>query len=228
MKNKIEKFTIRGINYETRSDDSGKRYIRGIIPYNSKSEDMGFYEIISPSAFNKTLSDGADVKALFDHSSSRVLGSTRAGTLRLESTHDGLVCDCELPNTTYANDLYEVVSRGDVSTMSFGFSPVKYEDKGNTRTLKEVKLYEVSFGVSFPAYAETQSMVMKRSLNEVVEELKTIEIKEDEKANVLKVLEEIKAKIQPIKEEVVLDEVIPDTSVTDALILEMEIEMAMK
>lgn len=160
---KQNQFVVRGIKYETRTEDSGSKVIRGLIPYNSKSEDLGFYEIISSTAFNKTLADGVDVKALQDHDTSKVIGSTRAKTLILESTPAGLVCECTLPKTTYAEDLYEVISRGDVDTMSFGFSPVKYEDQGNTRTLKEVKLHEISFGVPFPAYAETTSMVFTRS-----------------------------------------------------------------
>lgn len=233
-KREMKYFDIKSVSYDVRSTEEGKTFIRGIIPYNSKSEDMGFYEIISPSAFNKSLADGVDVKALLDHSSSKVLGSTRSGTLKLESVDEGLLCECELPNTTYAKDLYEVLKRGDVRTMSFGFSPVKYEDKGNIRTLNEVKLYEVSFGVSFPAYAETNSEVYKRSLLEVAEEItETIherkEYTEDEISKITKVVEELQNIIAPkieVRQEAVEEKEPskPDTSEYDTLALLMDIE----
>lgn len=146
-------------------ETEGKKYLVGLIPYNSRSVDMGYgqFEKIAPTAFNKTLSDGFDVRALYDHDDSKILGSVKSGTLVLRSTELGLECTCELPNTTYANDLFEIVSRGDVRTMSFGFTPVKYTDEGDTRILREVKLDEVSFGVMFAAYPETNSETIMRS-----------------------------------------------------------------
>jgi hypothetical protein len=65
--------------------------------------------------------------------------------------------------------------------MSFGFRPVKWEDSenGKLRTLKEVQLEEVSYGVTFPAYPETNSQTYLRgfkrmkidneSINEILE-----------------------------------------------------------
>jgi hypothetical protein len=56
--------------------------------------------------------------------------------------------------------------------MSFGFIPVKWNDadNGKLRTLKEVKLDEVSYGVTYAAYPETNSQTymrgfMKRKIN---------------------------------------------------------------
>jgi HK97 family phage prohead protease len=173
-------------NLTIRSDETeSKKYIEGIIPYNSKSVPMwGITEIIDRSAFNKTLKDNKEVRALWNHNDSHVLGNTKSGTLALENTDDGLICRCELPNTTYANDLWEVVSRGDVKTMSFGFIPVKWQDadNGKLRTLKEVSLQEVSYGVAFPAYPETDSQTymrgfMKRNID--IEEVNEILEKEE-------------------------------------------------
>jgi HK97 family phage prohead protease len=148
------------------TENEGKRYIEGIIPYNSKSVPMwGLTEIIDRSAFNKTLNDNSEVRALWNHNDSHVLGNTKSGTLQLENSDDGLMCRCELPNTTYAADLYEIVNRGDVKTMSFGFRTIKdtFSQDGKTRTLKEAALEEVSFGVTFPAYPETTSQTLLRS-----------------------------------------------------------------
>jgi HK97 family phage prohead protease len=180
---KIEKRNITFKNLNIRSTEKeGKKYIEGIIPYDSKSVPIwGVTEIIDRTAFNKTLKDKAEVRALWNHNDSYVLGNTKSGTLDLEDSDDGLICRCELPNTSYANDLWEIVTRGDVKTMSFGFRPIKWADteNGKLRTLKEVKLDEVSYGVTYAAYLETNSQTymrgfMKRkidieSINEILE-----------------------------------------------------------
>jgi HK97 family phage prohead protease len=181
--NKKEKRNITFKNLEIRSTEKeGKKHIEGIIPYDSKSVPMwGITEIIDRSAFNKTLKDKKEVRALWNHNDSYILGNTKSETLELEDSDNGLICRCELPNTSYANDLYEIVARGDVKTMSFGFLPVKYQDSenGKLRTLKEIALQEVSFGVTFPAYPETNSQTYLRgfkrmkidieSINEILE-----------------------------------------------------------
>jgi HK97 family phage prohead protease len=176
-----EKRNITFKNLEIRSTEKeGKKYVEGIIPYDSRSVPMwGVTEIIDRVAFNKTLKDKSEVRALWNHNDSFVLGNTRSGTLELENSDEGLICRCELPNTSYANDLYEIVSRGDVKTMSFGFLPVKWQDSenGKLRTLKEIKLSEVSYGVTYAAYPETNSQTymrgfMKRKINiEVINEI---------------------------------------------------------
>lgn len=155
-------------NIRVRSFDAGgKKTVEGLIPYDSKSVPIwGVTEIIGRTAFKKTLADGSEVRALWNHNHSHVLGSTKSGTLTLENTENGLVCRCELPDTSYANDLYIVIERGDVTAMSFGFTPVKwtYDREGDTRTLKEVYLHEVSFGVCDPAYPESTSKTYMRGL----------------------------------------------------------------
>jgi HK97 family phage prohead protease len=165
---KKEKRNITFNNLEIRSTEKeGKKHIEGIIPYDSKSVPIwGVTEIIDRGAFNKTLKDGSEVKALWNHNDSFVLGNTRSGTLELENSDDGLLCRCELPNTSYANDLYEIVTRGDVKTMSFGFRPIKWDDSNNgkLRTLKEVQLEEVSYGVTYAAYLETNSQTYIRKI----------------------------------------------------------------
>lgn len=170
MKDFIQR-TLKNCNCETR-ENNGERWIVGLIPYNSRSEnlcpwnDSGEYEIIDSTAFNKTLADGAEVRALFSHDDQKVLGSTKSGSLILEQSDEGLICRCKVPNTTWGNDCWEIVSRGDVTTMSFGF--IKYDtyNEGNITHLRSVKLLEVSFAVANPAYPETQSFTQIRSLIE--------------------------------------------------------------
>lgn len=151
-------------------ENSGKKYIEGLIPYDSKSVPMfGTTEIIQKGAFNRAVSGKETVLALCNHDDSHVLGSTVSGTLILEDSDAGLVCKCSIPNTTYANDLYEIVSRGDVRTMSFGFYPEtwEYNSDKKMRILKDVHLDEVSFGVSFPAYPETSSDATVRKVRKL-------------------------------------------------------------
>jgi HK97 family phage prohead protease len=193
---KREKRNITFKNLEIRSEEKdGKKHIEGIIPYDSKSVPIwGITEIIDRTAFNKTLKDKNEVRAFWNHNDSMVLGNTKSGTLELEDSEGGLICRCELPNTSYANDLYEVVSRGDVKTMSFGFRPVKWQDSenGKLRTLKEVQLDEVSFGVTYAAYPETNSITymrgfMKRKIDiETINEILEKEELTDEDVTVLK------------------------------------------
>jgi HK97 family phage prohead protease len=180
----MKKRNITFKNLEIRGSENaeGKKFVDGLIPYESKSVPIwGTTEVIARTAFNKTLADKNEVRAMYNHDDSKVLGSTKSGTLVLSNTDEGLVCRCELPNTSYANDLFEVIDRGDVRTMSFGFIPVKWEDtnNGKTRTLREVELLEISFGVAFPAYPETSSNTFVRKINMDPERLNELLEKEE-------------------------------------------------
>lgn len=154
----ILKRNIRAVNVETRETETGGKTIEGLIPYNKESEDMGFREILEPGCFKKTISE-ARIVALWNHNADKVLGNNKAGTLELTDGPEGLRCVCTLPNTSYATDAYEAIRSGNVTTMSFAFSAIidEWNLEENTRTIKEAKLYEVSFGVPFPAYEDTES-----------------------------------------------------------------------
>lgn len=136
-----------------------------------------FVEVISESAFNKTLETKSQ-KALWNHNTDLVLGSVSAGTLNLFVDGIGLRCEITLPNTTWGNDAYESIQRGDVDGMSFGFrcvedmwSKTQYEDREiYKRTILEVELFEVSPCV-FPAYPDSQ--INCRSLESFKEEHKS-------------------------------------------------------
>ena len=99
------------------------------------------------------------------------MGNTEAGTLSLTSTKEGLECRCELPSTSFANDLIVSVERGDCTGMSFGFIPVKEDTKDDIVYLREVKLLEVSYGVVFPFYPEATASVDMRSAIKNVQNL---------------------------------------------------------
>lgn len=152
-----------------RLDPSGDRKLTGYaIVFNQKSLDLGgFREIILPEAVTRTLSEALDVRALVDHDSSKILGRTRAGTLRLQADGHGLSVDIRPPNTQAARDILESVDRGDVSGMSFAFRTLtddwRMEDGEVIRDVIDMRIREVSV-VSFPAYEQTSVDVVQRSL----------------------------------------------------------------
>lgn len=122
-----------------------------------------FREQIAQGAFQDTLD--RDIRALWNHDSGMVLGRNRAGTLRLWEDDTGLGFELKPPNTQAGRDAVELVSRGDVSQMSFGFNVPpggdeweKNDDGLLIRTLRRVELHEVSL-VAFPAYPDTSAVL---------------------------------------------------------------------
>jgi uncharacterized protein len=161
--------------FEIREDDEGGMRLEGYAAlFNSRSQNLGgFTEVIEPGAFSRSLKSRNDVKLLWNHESGAVLGSTRAGTLTLVEDERGLKVSALLPNTTYGRDARELISRGDVTGFSFGFSmPARGGDEwssdGTERVLKSVRLHEVSL-TPFPAYTATNGTATVRGLDKVAE-----------------------------------------------------------
>jgi len=171
MTDKVETRRIQFSEFEVRSttdDESDYMSFRGYAAvFNSPSQPLPFTETVMPGAFKKSLNSRNNVRMYLNHDSSMLLATTRAGTLRLEEDSKGLLVDADLPPTTVGRDLSILMQRGDVDSMSFGFSVPrggdKYSDDGTTRELKEVRLYEVSVVTGFPAYEATSASV--RSLD---------------------------------------------------------------
>jgi HK97 family phage prohead protease len=152
-------------DFEVRAEGDGMTFVGYAAKFNSPSEDLGgFIETIEPGAFKRSLRARGNVMLLVNHDSGRVLASTRSGTMRLMEDSVGLRVEADLPNTTDGRDMAELLRRGDLSKMSFGFSVMKdsWNSDMTQRTLKSVKLFEASI-VSFPAYTATEAMV--RSLD---------------------------------------------------------------
>lgn len=172
---------IRSIKLDnvTAQEDGDIRYIYGKIPYNTKSQKMyiGYsdcrFEKLDRNVFHKTLGDKSNVFANYSHDQSKILGSTKSNTLELEDKEDGLYIRCKVPNTSWGNDTWEVISRGDVTTMSFEFIPYDWVDDQveDTVTLRSAKLEAVAFCVAEPAYLETDSYASFRKRNIDLEKL---------------------------------------------------------
>ncbi len=140
--------------------------------FNSRSENLGgFTEVIAPGAFARSLKSRNDIKLLWNHDTSAVLGSTRAGTLKLYEDEKGLRVEAILPNTTHGRDAKELIKRKDVTGFSFGFTiPGRGGDEwnaeGTERTLKSVRLHEVSV-TPWPAYTATNGTAQVRGLDKL-------------------------------------------------------------
>ena len=158
-------------DFEVRETPDGMTLTGYAARFNEPSEPLPFIERIAPGAFKRSLRAKNDIKLLWNHSSSDVLGSTRAGTLRLMEDELGLRVEADLPDTQAGRDAKVLIQRGDVTGFSFGFTVPANGDSwnadGTERTLKSVRLLEVSTGVAFPAYPTTNGTAQVRSLEDV-------------------------------------------------------------
>ena len=167
---KVERRVKTDINFELRLDNAesdGMRFSGYAAVFNSESEPLPFIEVIEPGAFRRSLKSRNEIKLFKNHNMDEVLASTRSKTLRLMEDDKGLLAEATLPDTTAGRDLAVLMKRGDVHAMSFGFSVPrggdKYSDDGKMRTLREIRLHEVSIVTGFPAYQATTASV--RSLD---------------------------------------------------------------
>ena len=176
---------INSSEFEVRETEQGMTFSGYAAVFNSDSQPLPFIERIAPGAFRGSLRNRNDIKLLWNHDTGQVLGSTRAGNLRLTENERGLYVEATLPRTTLANDVRELVSTGIVDSMSFGFTVARNGDEwssdGAVRTLKRINLHEVSI-VAFPAYTATAGSTAVRGLDKVA---KRAEVDADELADAL-------------------------------------------
>lgn len=119
----------------------------------------GFREKIRKGNFQESLEKN-NIKALWNHNTDIVLGSTKGGTLRLNEDDKGLKFELDLPDTQAGRDAATSINRKDVDGMSFGFNmKVDEWDESDpdkvVRTLIKSDLHEIS-PTPFPAYPQTK------------------------------------------------------------------------
>lgn len=172
-------------------EEDGKKFLIGYASvFNQRSKliyENGkfFYEVIAPNAFDEVLRENPDVILNFNHQRDKVIARTKSGTLQLSTDDKGLLFRAELPNVSYALDVYELVSRGDLFENSFAFVIRKGDDEwskdadGNLiRLVKKVsRLLDVSV-VTDGAYANTEvsARFSKEDLNQLLDRSKKITI----------------------------------------------------
>ena len=170
-------------------EDGGMSFSGYASVFNSRSENLGgFTEVVAPGAFSRSLKSRNNMFLLYDHNPANVLASTRAGTMRLIEDSHGLYVEADIAPTSLGKDMATLIRRGDLDSMSFGFSVIRdsWNDAGSERTLHAVRLAEVSV-VASPAYAATAGTVAVRGLQQIA---KRAGVDSDELADVLLKLEE--------------------------------------
>ncbi|MFV0303065.1 MAG: HK97 family phage prohead protease [Paracoccus sp. (in: a-proteobacteria)] len=141
---------------------TGRRLIGYAATFNTETRiGDAWRESIAPGAFAASLASGRDVLALVDHDTTRVLGRTRSGSLRLSEDSRGLAFEIDLPDTQPGRDVLALAERGDLGGMSFGFIARDERRDGARRELRAVDLLEISVVSAWPAYPET--LVQARS-----------------------------------------------------------------
>jgi len=93
--------------------DDFRPVLRGTaIVFNTQSLDLGgFIEIIRPRAFDRTVSEKIDLRALVDHDTGKVLGRISAATMKMKVSADGVDVEISPPNTSVGRDIVESVRR---------------------------------------------------------------------------------------------------------------------
>lgn len=139
--------------------------------FNAETDIGGFFrERIKPGAFARAIAEQQDVRALFNHDANFLIGRLGAGTLRMAEDEHGLRVEIDPPDTQTGREVVELIRRGDIYGMSFGFMATQeswdsMEDGVALRILEDVDLFDVS-PVTFPAYEKTEVSV--RSAAEAV------------------------------------------------------------
>jgi HK97 family phage prohead protease len=119
------------------------------------------FERMMPGAFDRAIIED-DVRGLENHDINRVLGRTKAGTLRLSTDAIGLRYEIDVPATTVGRDLTENLRLGNIDGSSFSFvvtdSQVRVQDGKRILEIAGVRLFDVG-PVTFPAYGAASSSV---------------------------------------------------------------------
>ncbi|HEL1749277.1 TPA: HK97 family phage prohead protease [Streptococcus suis] len=149
--------------FQTREEqESGDLILSGyFIKFDEETELWpGYFEVIKREGVEKAIKD-ADIRALFNHDHSLVLGRTGNDTVRLGVDDVGLFGDIIInKDDPQAVGAYARVQRGDVIGCSFGFFPIKInteerDDGTYLDTILDLEIFEVS-PCTFPAYPQTE------------------------------------------------------------------------
>lgn len=144
----------------------GKK-IRGLIPYNVESRDLGgFTEIIEPGALNRT--ELEDLVCVVDHAGVPI--GRHPTTLDLEDGDDGLRWAVDPPKSR--EDIREAVERGDLCGGSWRMVVGKDEWRDNVRHVIEIKQLKDVSVVTRPAYRDAVVELRSAQDNDATQEAK--------------------------------------------------------
>lgn len=208
----------------------GQRSVN-LVPWSSYRE---IYEVMEPGSITQELINRSDVVLTAFHNNEMIFGRSvnGNGTLQLSIDDKGVLVRCELAKTSAADDILELIRRGDVCGMSFCYTAdeddnehgVSYErtaetgENGKEVWLRHVKqcngLYDVTIA-GHPAYQGTD--VSNREVGEAMEKRieKPIEDTQKREAEVAaKKAEEAKktrdAKLRVLQMDLLADDLLED------------------
>lgn len=199
------------------TNDDGSMTVSGYVNKTEQKSNMlgrnqKFTEVIKRGAWQKAIEAAKEIHFLAEHDNSKILASTRNGSLQLREDDEGLYMSATISPTSWGTDYYTLIKDGILNNMSFGFRAVKdaWRNMGNhfERTVNELELFEVSV-VRDPAYS--QSSISARGIDLVEDEvpsteinLRTIEIRSDEdlQAIATKLFEMLKAEVKVAEQQV--------------------------
>lgn len=155
------------ITYRAKTVDY-KKIIQGYaVVFNTWTDinngwDKCWSECICKGAFAKSLKNNS-ILALYNHDFNNVI-ARKDINMKLIEEDKGLYFEIELPNTTQANDLYELINRGIVNQRSFAGYVTKHtwgvSDGKSYREIQEVDLIEITI-TPIPAYEVTEAEVKR-------------------------------------------------------------------
>lgn len=131
----------------------------------------GFVERIGPNAFNRALSEQHDVRGLFNHNPSQLLGRSAAKTMRLSVDSIGLKYEIDAADTQLFRDLAIHLERGDIDGSSFGFVAKTrrfqvVDERSEIMWIDDLDLIDVG-PVTYPAYEATSAEVRSAAVQVV-------------------------------------------------------------
>jgi HK97 family phage prohead protease len=138
-----------------------KKIVSGYVnKFNDLSEDLGFFESVKAGAFKRSLESGKNILALFDHDTSKILGSTGSETLILKEDDTGLYFELSLnEKLSYTRDILELIEMKALGNCSFGFlvKEDEWEVKDGVyyRNLLDIELMEITL-TGLPAYQSSE------------------------------------------------------------------------
>jgi HK97 family phage prohead protease len=142
--------------------------------FHKRSQNLGgFVEQVLPGA-GADAAQNDDIRALFNHDASKILGRNTSGTLRLAEDSEGLPYEITADiRQSYVQDLAIALERGDVNNSSFGFRAIETdwgltEDEFPLRSIVKMGLFDVS-PVTYPAYLSSSSGLGQRAIESFYE-----------------------------------------------------------
>ncbi len=156
------------------------------------------YEVLEPGCVTREMLMNQRIYFTMHHNREMILGrwDKGNGTLRLEPDATGLHISCEIPSTFIGDNAREMVSRGDLSEMSFAYwtdeedkTAVSYErtdettDDGTPIYIRHVHRIDWMFDVTIaatPAFEDTEIKTREAQMEAVIEQMREKEAGKDD------------------------------------------------